>query len=754
VDRGGARGRRSRPPDKMMLATLFCALLGAAQPAPQTAKPASLSGDSPAASPGQAQAPPSAPEPSPDGIAVAGVDAGAVRVPSAPGAWGGVRTGSEPTLSDRVADYAIDAVLDPVKHTIEGKERLTWRNRSAVPVRSLYFHLYLNAFEGPESTFSVEAARYGGFRGGIRPKKGEWGYIELASVRQSGKPLSWKYVHPDGGPATDHTVVRIDLLEPIPPGGTGVVEIDFHDKLPRIIARTGYFGSFHLVAQWFPKIGVLELPGERGATEPRWNCHELHLNSEFYADFGSYDVSLTLPKEFLVGSVGEEQGAPVEVPGGLRHRFAQGDVHDFAFAAWDKFHTLTGAWDGPESPRVAIKVLYPKEYEKAARSTLDTTLESLRYFSDTLGPYPYRTTTAIVPPFNAYEAWGMEYETFFTSYGAKSEPALAVVPFVTIHEFGHGYFMGILASNEFEEPFLDEGLNEWWDTRLAAKAPVELRIPPLSRLGFPTFRLDEYDFERLSGTPRRPADPIAGNSWHRYSEGSYGLVYARTVLAFHDLASFLGDDVAARAMREYYRKWRFRHPSTADLRAVFEEVSGQKDLVDRWFDEQVYAARAIDDRIESVESAEILPKPGIVLRDGKRVELDEEAVEKEIREKREAFRKEHPKARADEPGPFPFRSVVVARRYEAHLPQTLVVLFDDGSTERMAWDAADRWQRWVFERPARVTSAQLDPDRSLLLDVNKLDDGRSRETHPLASARWTLEASAWTQIFLALLESL
>jgi hypothetical protein len=98
--------------------------------------------------------------------------------------------------------------------------------------------------------------------------------------------------------------------------------------------------------------------------------------------------------------------------------------------------------------------------------------------------------------------------------------------------------------------------------------------------------------------------------------------------------------------------------------------------------------------------------------------------------------------------------VVVARQYAAHLPQTLVVRFEDGSTERIAWDAPDRWQRFVFERPVRAATAELDPDRSFLLDVNKLDDGRAREPAPLARRRWTLEAGAWVQVLLALVEAL
>ncbi|MCX5730068.1 MAG: M1 family peptidase, partial [Deltaproteobacteria bacterium] len=226
----------------------------------------------------------------PPEVDVAGWEAGAVRSPSSPGAWGGPRTGKEATLSDRVADYAIRAVLDPTKHTITGTEKLTWRNRSDVAIRSVYLHLYLNAFESEGSTFQKEARRYGAFRTGVETKDGEWGWIELRGVAQGGRPAAWSFVHPDGGPETDHTVVRVDLPVPVAPGGTTTLEIEFFDQLPRVVARTGWFDAFHLAGQWYPKIGVLELPGERGATRPRWNAHEMHFHSEFYADFGAYDL--------------------------------------------------------------------------------------------------------------------------------------------------------------------------------------------------------------------------------------------------------------------------------------------------------------------------------------------------------------------------------------------------------------------------------------------------------------------------------
>jgi hypothetical protein len=329
------------------------------------------------------------------------------------------------------------------------------------------------------------------------------------------------------------------------------------------------------------------------------------------------------------------------------------------------------------------------------------------------------------------------------------------VPFVTVHEFGHGYFMGLLATNEFEEPFLDEGLNEFWDQRMLQGESLQIPAPGLlGRLGLRTPRFSYWDLER-QGTQRFQADPIAGNSWDRYSAGSYGLVYSRTAMVFHDLEQRLPPGVLARGFAEYYRRWRFRHPSTADLEETLAGSAGdQAGLVRRWFAEQVYERAPVDDRVEIVEAAEVLPEPGLVLREGKRVEVTEAQAKEEIEKRRAEFRKAHPGAKPSEPGPFPWRSVVQVRRYAAQEPQKAVLTFDGGATETLDFPEAERWHRWVFERPVRISSAQLDPRREVLLDLNKLDDGLTRERAPLASRRWTLEFKAWAELALAMLEAL
>ena len=711
------------------------------------------------AGPGQAgAAAPAAPvplAPSPDGIALAAPDASAVRVPSSPQAWGGTRSGQEATLSDRVVHYEIDATLDPDKHTVTGRQKLTWRNRSQVAVKSVYLHLYMNAFAGSGSTFFTEKLqREAAFRSGVDIKEGEWGHIALNRVAQDGAAVPWTFVHPDNGPASDHTVVRFDLPAAVAAGASTTLDIDFLTKLPRVMARTGYFGSFHLVGQWFPKIGVLELPGERGATAPRWNVHEFHLNSEFYADFGSYDVRITAPKAYTVGATGERQGAPVENKDMLTHRFVQGDVHDFAWTA-DKrtAKPLVETWTGPGSPQVTVTVLYPPEYAASAKPALKAAKDSLSYFSNTLGPYPYKTLTVVIPPHNAEEAGGMEYPTFFTAEGyAKVEPdtlAQYALDFVTIHEFGHGYFYGLLASNEFEEPMLDEGLNEYWDARMVRERgqKIFLTTPFLRKLGFAP-SIEVFDGDRLASPRNDPADAVGQNAWNRLQD--IGPVYTRTATMMRDLEAAIGKEATERAFKEYYRRWKFRHPSAADLRETLAEVTGQRALVERVFEQQVYASSRIDDRIASLSSREVLPAPGTRQVGGAWIEDKQADLDKRIEQTRERWKKAHPDARAGS-GPYPYRTEVLLRRYGATVPQTLLVKFADGSSKTVHWDADEKWRTFSWTTPSKAVSAELDPQRRHYLDTSKLDDSRTLEADGSATRRWSMDFAAVVQALLSLI---
>ncbi|WP_338065739.1 M1 family metallopeptidase [Dyella jiangningensis] len=695
-------------------------------------------------------------------IPLAKAHAAAPREPSADDAWGGIRNGSEPTLSDRVVGYRIDAELDAARHRVSGTEQLTWRNRSGQPVNRIYLHLYLNAFQNEGSTFFTERSvltAHGHSRGAAALKKGEWGWIDLKSVQQGSAALKWSFVHPDDGPATDQTVACIDLAEPVPAGGTLTLDIDFTSQLPRVVERTGWWGDFNLVGQWFPKIGVLELPGERGATQVQWNVHEFHFNSEFYADFGNFDVRLTVPSDYTVGAVGELQGQPERAGDKTTYHFMQGDVHDFAWVAAKGYRTLDTTWQGPGSPKVAVRVIYPPEYIASAQPVLKATTDSLSYFSETLGAYPYRTATAVVPPYNADEAGGMEYPTFFTAEGYKEIDSRTSdqwnIDFVTIHEFGHGYFYGLLASNEFEEPMLDEGMNEYWDNRMLRERNQRILTPSswLRRADI-TPSADVFSVERLYAGLARPYDPLGENSWDRYSSTSYGTVYSRTATAMHDLEERLGKSVMEHGFKEYYRRWHFRHPSVADLRKTLIDVSGNARAVNEVFDQFVYGTAHIDDRVDAIDNQEVTPQAGSWVKQGQRSELSSDDRDAQVDKQHDAWKKAHPDAKENGPGPYLWRGTVTVVREGAPVPQVLRVSFADGSHEDVRWDDARRWARFVFTRPTKVVSAELDREQNILLDANKLNDSRTVKSDASASRRWTADVAAALQAFYAFLVTL
>ena len=657
-----------------------------------------------------------------------GFDARAVSTPSSVAAWGGIRTDAQPTLSDRVVHYDISAELDPQTHQVTGVQTLRWRNRSEIAISTVYLHLYLNAFANADSTYMRETRLNAltenplGINAALVEaplKAGEWGSIKVSHILQKGVNTAPKarFVQPDGGVATDQTVLALDLAEAVAPGATLELSMHFESQLPRVIARTGYFKTFHMVAQWFPKIAVLELPGERGAPVVRWNAHEFHQNSEFYADFGRFDVQLTVPSAYTIAATGKQIELN-ESGGKRRYRFTQTDVIDFAWAADSRFAPpLLGTFRRPGKADVEIKVFYTPDYALSAAPALSATLKAMRYANDTLGTYPFDTLSVIVPPLNAEAAGDMEYPTLFTVNGYThvdaGSYAAAELEFVAIHEFTHNYFQGIVASNEFEEPMLDEGINQYWNDRLLRDAGVTMPLPhPLRALGF-TQNFGRFELARWAGGLTDPTDALGQNSWARFSNASFSTVYFRTAIMLRDLEARWGSAVMARAMRTYYQRWQFRHPSTADFQAVLSEVSGDTEHVARVFAQNVYAAamsaRAMDDRVTALTSVPQSSAAG-------------------------------------------FETVVTVRHFGASLPQTLRVRFQDGSSQSQSWraESAQSWRRLQFLSPSQAVSAELDPTQRYFIDQSLLDNTRTLKPSARASARWSIELAAALETLYAM----
>jgi hypothetical protein len=219
-----------------------------------------------------------------------------------------------------------------------------------------------------------------------------------------------------------------------------------------------------------------------------------------------------------------------------------------------------------------------------------------------------------------------------------------------------------------------------------------------------------------------------------------------------DLEARVGTPALERAFKLYYARWKFRHPSIADLREALIEGTGNRAAVEQVFAQQVYATHTIDDRIDGFKSVELLPTPGYQQRDGKQTLLTTRDVDKDIAAARKAWAARHPGAKPGS-GPFPYRTTVMVLRKGADVPQTLKVSFADGSSRTVHFDGPRAWQRFTWDTPSKAVSAQLDPDNQIYLDANKLDDGRTLTADASATRRFGGGLFAFFQSLFALLVS-
>ncbi len=466
-------------------------------------------------------------------------------------------------------DVVLRARLDGDTKRLDGSETLTWTNGTADSVDDLQFHLYLNAFSNNRSTHLHEAR--GKFRGGHVMKDGwSWSRItaaELLSEDDGGTDLlsTLAFIAPDDGREEDRTVFSLSLPEPVGPGETIRVALEWESQLPRVRRRTGYKDDFLLVAQWFPKLGVYE--EGRG-----WNCHQFHRDSEFYSDYGTYDVTLDLPASYRGDEDGESKGEPkVGGSGAIVSAELKGDdrlmvrflaptpedrrrvdrtgkqalVHDFTWTAdptfvvhrelfrysdWEREHAKDvaaarrafGEEKELELHNVEIRVLiHPERIDQAGRHA-KATAAALFFYGLWFGEYPYKEITVVDPPWGGRAAGGMEYPTLFTC-GTRlfTTEDMYTPESVTVHEAGHQFWYGLVGNNEFESAWLDEGFNSYTDSEVMYRVYGPERITT-SYAGIPV------DGERTVALPGG-------------STCADALIGARIPLGFadHDLRPFL-----------------------------------------------------------------------------------------------------------------------------------------------------------------------------------------------------------------------
>lgn len=604
-----------------------------------------------------------------------------------------VRTTAQ-ALSERRVSYAIQAELNPETQTITATQRMTWRNPDKVPVSELQFHLYLNAFKNEQSTFMKESG--GEHRGFSSSDPNRWGQLEIERMQwmpngmRNAKPIelmaALQFIRPDDGNPHDFTVAALRLPRPLQPNESIELHVRFKAKLPQIFARTGWERKpngnlFFMVAQWFPKFGVYEIAGQRfippQASQGRWNTHQFHANSEFYADYGTYHVQMTVPQSYQIGATGAEVAART-ANGKTTYTYQAEDVHDFAWTASQDFEVFTDTWK-----HVKIRALVQKEHAAQGQRHLEAAKTALSYFDQWYGTYPYKTLTLVDAIGGAN---GMEYPTLITCGTVYQLPAwFRTLEGVTIHEFGHQFWYGMVGSNEFEESWLDEGINSYTEMSI-----MEAAYGAGNFADFAGFPISDPEVQRLSYTKSQTPCTINTYSWQFLTKGAYGVCsYSKPATMLKTLENRLGLETMRKILRTYFDRWKFKHPTSADFMAVVEEVSNQD--LDWFFDQYVNDDVQVDYSISALTE----------------------------------------------------KSFTVTKKGEGWMPTTIQVHYANGEKKLLAWEGRDSERTFTFQEPIR--EVYLDPFNHNWLELNRLDNRKSLIQDASFTGKYWRKLIVWLQ---------
>ena len=413
--------------------------------------------------------------------------------------------------------------------------------------------------------------------------------------------------------------------------------------------------------------------------------------TEFFADFGTYDVKVTLPKNYVVGATGVQVSDTDNGNGTKTVAFHAEDVHDFAWTADPNFKVVEGQFDGSVGT-VKIRLLTYDSHKSSWQRYLDVTRDTMERFDRWYGPYPYAQLTVVDPPHGADEAGGMEYPTLITAgtswyvpKGDHDEP-----DGVTVHEFGHQYWYGMVASNEFENAWLDEGINSYTEVKVMDSL-FGRNTSAVNLLGT---QLGDGEWQRAAYLGHPDLDSLARASYTDMSLSSYGAVsYGKTATMLATLEAIVGEQALRNALHTYFLKYRFTHPTQQDFMRTVEEVTG-RDL--KWFwDQAVYGTQVLDYEVKCADSKPINW-------------YDENATEKKGETMYET-------------------QVILHRKGDFVFPVEAEVKFDNGESIRERWDGKDRWVRYVYHKKAKVVSVEIDPDHKVTIDSDYLNNSRTAE---------------------------
>ncbi len=476
-------------------------------------------------------------------------------------------------------NYDINVTLHDNDHSLEGFEKIQYINHSPDTLHFIWFHLWPNAYKNDKTAFSDQLLENGNTKFYFS-KPEDRGYINRLNFKVNNITAQTED-HPE-----HIDIIRVILPSPLPPGATAEISTPFHVQLPYNVSRGGHAGQSYQITQWFPKPAVYDHKG--------WHPMTYLDQGEFYSEFGTFDVHITVPKNYVVAATGVLQDAqetewlknrstafekevkqsqqrmgspypqkknvgPPVPPSSTEIKilhYKQDRIHDFAWFADKRFIVNYDTCMISKDHIIDVYTYFTPEENAQWKHSVKYCKDAIRHYSSLVGEYPYPLVQAVQGP--ASFGGGMEYPTI-TAISPMS--SAAELDATIAHEIGHNWFYGILASNERDHPWMDEGINTYYE-QLYTRSKYGLQGQGDRTL------LRTKAFEHLD-------QPINDSSEH-YSEANYSaVVYQKTADWMSYMASLMGTDSFNTAMHAYFSQWQFRHPQPDDFQKVLEKAAGR-----------------------------------------------------------------------------------------------------------------------------------------------------------------------------------
>ncbi|TNE54670.1 MAG: M1 family peptidase [Bacteroidetes bacterium] len=530
-----------------------------------------------------------------------------------------IRLTAQKTYFQQEVHYMIQATLDDSRHMLDARIRMEYINHAPDTLREIWMHLWANAYQNRKTAFCRQKLRDGNARFFFAPER-QLGYFENLDFKVDEQQVAWQYdpVNPD--------IAVLKLAEPLPPGGKLVISTPFLLKIPASFSRLGHVGTSYQMTQWYPKPAVYDAQG--------WHAMPYLDVGEFYSEFGSFDVQITLPENYIVGATGtlqtpsewafleqreretraeidrqdkrlaqEDKKTPIRdtfPPSAAQTktlRYTADQVHDFAWFADKRFYVLKDTARLSDGRTVDCWAMFTASDFNVWKKGAQFVRRSVEFYSQHVGPYPWPHATAVHSALSA--GGGMEYPMITVIGDEGSSKSLDEV---ITHEVGHNWFYGILASNEREHPWMDEGLNSYYEHRYM----VQYYGSDMMSGMLPQWAFDQ---ERSGSIPENgylmlaregedtPPDSHSDDFWFI----AYGLqVYMKTAMCLEWLEQSIGKARFDQVMQAYYEKWKFRHPYPDDLRTAWQEAGLEAD----WFFKTMQTRLRFDMALTDVRAQE------------------------------------------------------------------------------------------------------------------------------------------------------